>query len=451
MALWCEQAWLAEGWRNNVRLSVENGRISSVEIDAEAAPGDERHAVLLPALPNLHSHAFQRGMAGLVETAGDSDDSFWTWREVMYRFVDRLDPEGLQAIAALAYAEMLESGFGRVGEFHYLHHDVDGRPYGDLAVMAQAIAAAAGETGIGLTLLPVFYAHSGFGGVAPTDGQRRFINDASRFATLLELTRQAVADLDDALVGVAPHSLRATTADELTDIAAMASGAPVHIHIAEQLPEVEACLAWSGARPVEWLYGHADVGPDWCLVHATHITEAERRAIVRSGAVVGLCPITEANLGDGLFPAREFVAEFGRFGVGSDSNVEIDAAAELRLLEYGQRLAHRGRNLLANGAGQSTGASLYRVAAAGGGQALGRPTSGIAVGEPADFVSLKAGDPFFAGRSGDAILDSWIFGGGARLVDCVWRGGVKRVEGGRHIHRDAIDARYRATLHRILA
>lgn len=451
MALWCEQAWLPEGWRNNVRLSVENGRISSVETGVEAAPGDDRHAVLLPALPNLHSHAFQRGMAGLAETAGASDDSFWTWREVMYRFVDRLDPDGMRAIAALAYAEMLESGFGRVGEFHYLHHDVDGRPYGDLSVMAQAIAAAAGETGIGLTLLPVFYAHSGFGGAAPTQGQRRFINDASRFANLLEGVREAVAGLDDAVVGVAPHSLRAATAEELAEVAAMAAGAPIHIHIAEQIPEVEACLAWSGKRPVEWLFDHADVGEDWCLVHATHITDTERRAIVQSGAVAGLCPITEANLGDGLFPAREFVAEGGRFGIGSDSNVEIDAAAELRLLEYGQRLAHRGRNLLADGAGRSTGAGLYRGALVGGGQALGRPTSGIAAGESADLVSLKARDPFFAGRTGDATLDSWIFGGGARLVDYVWRRGTKRVEGGRHIDRDAIDARYRAAMAKLFA
>lgn len=451
MALWCEQAWLAEGWRNNVRLSVENGLISSIETGSEAAPGDQRHAILLPALPNLHSHAFQRGMAGLAETAGDRDDSFWTWREVMYRFVDRLNPDGMQAIAALAYAEMLESGFGCVGEFHYLHHDVDGRPYGDVAAMAQAIAAAAGETGIGLTLLPVFYAHSGFGGIAPTDGQRRFINDVSRFANLLEGVREAVAGLGDAVVGVAPHSLRAATADELVDVAAMAAGAPVHIHIAEQVPEVEACLAWSGARPVEWLFDHADVGSDWCLVHATHVTDTERRAIVQSGAVVGLCPITEANLGDGLFPAREFLAEGGRFGVGSDSNVEIDAAAELRLLEYGQRLAHRGRNLLAGGAAQSTGVSLYRSALAGGGRALGRRAPGIAVGESADLVSLKAGDPFFAGRAGDAILDSWIFGGGARLVDCVWRRGVKRVEGGRHVAREVIDARYRAAMTKLFA
>ncbi|MBN8841995.1 MAG: formimidoylglutamate deiminase [Sphingomonadales bacterium] len=451
MALWCEQAWLSDGWHGRVRLAVENGRISGVETGVDPGPGDERHAIILPALPNLHSHAFQRGMAGLAERAGEGDDSFWTWREVMYRFVDRLDPDGMQAIAALAYAEMLESGFARVGEFHYLHHDVDGRPYGDVAAMAQAIAGAASETGIGLTLLPVFYAHSGFGGAAPTHGQRRFINDVGSFAKLLDRTREAIADLDDAVVGVAPHSLRAATADELPDIVAMAAGAPVHIHIAEQVAEVDACVAWSGARPVEWLMDHAEVGPDWCLVHATHVSDAERRAMARSGAVVGLCPITEANLGDGLFPARAFFAEGGRFGVGSDSNVEIDAVAELRLLEYGQRLGDRGRNLLAGGAGRSTGANLYRGALAGGGQALGRPTKGLADGEAADFISLKADDPYFAGRRGDAILDSWIFGGGARLVDCVWRSGAKRVEGGRHVARDTIDARYRRVVEALLA
>lgn len=451
MALWCEQAWLAEGWAENVRLTIADGHVGAIEVAAPPQPGDDRHAILIPGLPNLHSHAFQRGMAGLAERLGEGDDSFWTWREVMYRFVDRLDPDGMRAIAALAYAEMLESGFTRVGEFHYLHQSPDGRPYGDVAAMAQAIAAAADETGIGLTLLPVFYAHSGFGGAAPTAAQRRFVNDLDSYAALIEASRAAVAGLGDAIVGVAPHSLRAVTAAELTAVAAMAAGAPLHIHIAEQIAEVEACRAWSGARPVEWLMANAEVGADWCLVHATHVTEAEWRAIAQSGAVVGLCPITEANLGDGLFPAREFLADGGRFGVGSDSNVEIDAAAELRLLEYGQRLAHRGRNLLAGGAGRSTGAALHQAAQAGGGQALGQAGHGIATGAAADLVSLTAADPALAARRGDAILDSWIFGRGARLVDCVWRRGVQCVTGGRHVARAAIDARYRAAMQALLA
>ena len=451
MALWCEQAWLAEGWAENVRLTIADGHVGAIEVAAPPQPGDDRHAILIPGLPNLHSHAFQRGMAGLAERAGEGDDSFWTWREVMYRFVDRLDPDGMRAIAALAYAEMLESGFTRVGEFHYLHQSPDGRPYGDVAAMAQAIAAAADETGIGLTLLPVFYAHSGFGGAAPTAAQRRFVNDLDSYAALIEASRAAVAGLGDAIVGVAPHSLRAVTAAELTAVAAMAAGAPLHIHIAEQMAEVEACRAWSGARPVEWLMANAEVGADWCLVHATHVTEAEWRAIAQSGAVVGLCPITEANLGDGLFPAREFLADGGRFGVGSDSNVEIDAAAELRLLEYGQRLAHRGRNLLVGGAGRSTGAALHQAAQAGGGQALGQAGHGIATGAAADLVSLTAADPALAARRGDAILDSWIFGRGARLVDCVWRRGVQCVAGGRHVARAAIDARYRAAMQALLA
>lgn len=451
MALWCEQAWLAEGWAENVRLTIADGHVGAIEVAAPPQPGDDRHAILIPGLPNLHSHAFQRGMAGLAERAGEGDDSFWTWREVMYRFVDRLDPDGMRAIAALAYAEMLESGFTRVGEFHYLHQSPDGRPYGDIAAMAQAIAAAADETGIGLTLLPVFYAHSGFGGAAPTAAQRRFVNDLDSYAALIEASRAAVAGLGDAIVGVAPHSLRAVTAAELTAVAAMAAGAPLHIHIAEQIAEVEACRAWSGARPVEWLMANAEVGADWCLVHATHVTEAEWRAIAQSGAVVGLCPITEANLGDGLFPAREFLADGGRFGVGSDSNVEIDAAAELRLLEYGQRLAHRGRNLLAGGAGRSTGAALHQAAQAGAGQALGQAGHGIATGAAADLVSLTAADPALAARRGDAILDSWIFGRGARLVDCVWRRGVQCVTGGRHVARAAIDARYRAAMQALLA
>jgi len=283
-----------------------------------------------------------------------------------------------------------------------------------------------------------------------SERQRRFGHEVEAYLRLLDTLR---ADAGESVrIGCALHSLRAVPETAMREVlAGLPNDARIHIHIAEQVAEVDACVAWSGARPVEWLMDHAEVGAAWCLVHATHVSDAERRAIARSGAVVGLCPITEANLGDGLFPARAFLAEGGRFGVGSDSNVEIDAVAELRLLEYGQRLGDRGRNLLAGGAGRSTGANLYRGALAGGGQALGRPTKGLADGEAADFISLKADDPYFAGRRGDAILDSWIFGGGARLVDCVWRGGAKRVEGGRHVARDMIDARYRRVVEALLA
>jgi len=446
MRLWFEAALLPEGWRDHVRVTVADGLIVQVLPDTLPAPDDERHGPAIPGLANLHSHAFQRGIAGLTERAGSGSDSFWTWREAMYRFVDRLDPEGLRAIAALAYVEMLESGFTRVGEFHYLHHDRDGQRYADRAAMSCAIAEAARESGIALTLLPVFYAHAGFGGTPPTQGQRRFVHDLDGYATLLEAAGKVIADLEGAVLGVAPHSLRAVLPEELSQITALLLQGPVHIHIAEQMAEVDDCLAWSGQRPVEWLFDHASVDRRWCLVHATHVTPEELGRIADRQAVVGLCPITEANLGDGIFPARAFLNKGGRIGVGSDSNVEIDAAAELRLLDYGQRLQHRGRNLLAGGPGQSTGGSLFRAVQGGGAQASGQQPHGLAVGAPADIVAFRPDHSVLVERREDAILDSWIFAGGKALVDSVWRHGRRRVSEGRHLARPAIEARYRRTL-----
>lgn len=435
--------WLGDaGWHKATRLFVEGGRIASVEYDTEALPTDQRHAIGLPGLPNLHSHAFQRGMAGLAEHATGSEDSFWTWRDAMYRFVDRITPDDMHAVAAMAQIEMLESGFTRVGEFHYLHHAPDGTRYADPAAMAVALAAAAADSGIGLTLLPVFYAQSGFGGAAPTTGQRRFINDRDGFARLLAASADALSGLPDAVLGIAPHSLRAVSPDDLAALPAMTDG-PIHIHIAEQLKEVDDCLAWSGARPVEWLLDRSDVDARWCLVHATHMTPSETARAARSGAIAGLCPITEANLGDGIFPAVEWLAAGGRFGVGSDSNVLIDAIEELRLLDYGQRLTRRVRNPLTRQG--SSGGRLYRDALSGGMQALGAP------GDAADFVTLDATHPALIGRDGDALLDALVFAAGRGAIDGVWRRGKRLVAGGRHIARDAVAARYRTTLTRLLA
>ncbi|WP_296596044.1 formimidoylglutamate deiminase [Phenylobacterium sp.] len=445
--LWFEHALLADGWATRVRVETSAGFVAAIQVDAEPKAGDERGGIAVPGLPNLHSHAFQRAMAGLTEVGGPQGDSFWTWREVMYRFVAQLSPDDVQAIAAQAFLEMLESGFTRVGEFHYLHHDSDGRPYADPAEMAGRIAAAAEETGIGLTLLPVFYAHSAFGGAAPTEGQRRFVSDLGGYVRLHEATRAALAGLPDAVVGVAPHSLRAVTEDELRLVADLAQ--PIHIHIAEQVREVDDCLAWSGARPVEWLQDRFAVDDRWCLVHATHVTERERRRIATRGAVAGLCPVTEANLGDGVFPAARYLAEGGAFGVGSDSNVRIDAAEELRLLEYGQRLTRRARNVLAGEQGAATGATLYRKALAGGGQALGVPqAAGLAVGAAADLVSLPVDHEAYAARSGDAWLDSRVFAGGP--LEHVWRRGRRVVADGRHVARGPVSARYGQTLARLL-
>ncbi|MER9326901.1 formimidoylglutamate deiminase [Mesorhizobium sp. M0488] len=442
--IFAEQALLPNGWHSNVRLTLANGRIADVELNSAASADDERHSILLPGMPNLHSHAFQRGMAGLAELRGPSADSFWSWREVMYRFALSMTPDQVEAVAAQLYVEMLEAGFSRVGEFHYLHHDRDGKPYANPAEMAERIAAAASETGIGLTLLPVFYAHSSFGGAAPNDGQRRFINDVTRFSRLVEKSRECVRTLNQAVVGVAPHSLRAATPEELTAVAAMAPDGPVHIHVAEQVKEVDDCLAWTGARPVEFLLGHAKVDQRWCLIHATHMTDAETIAMARSGAIAGLCPITEANLGDGTFAAPLFREHGGRFGVGSDSNVLIGLPDELRQLEYSQRLAHRARNVLAV-AGGSTGRALFDAALDGGSIALGAGAWQIAVGASADMVSLDANTPSLAGKTGDAILDAWIFANGSK-VDCVWVHGNKQVSGGRHTRGEAIARRFRSVM-----
>lgn len=442
------EAMLPDGWAHDVRVTIADGVILSVQCGVAAGPDDERHAIALPGMPNLHSHAFQRGMAGLAEVAGPGDDSFWTWREVMYRFATRVSPDDLLSIAAMAYVEMLEAGFTRVGEFHYLHHAPGGAPYANRSAMSAAIVAAAAETGIALTHLPVFYAHGGFGGAALGERQARFAHDLDGFALLLDGARAACAALPDAVVGIAPHSLRAVTPEELAALETLAPEAPIHIHIAEQMREVEDCLAWSGARPVEWLLDHAAVDARWCLVHATHMTAMETARLARSGAVAGLCPITEANLGDGIFPAVDFRTAGGRFGVGSDSNVLIDAAEELRLLEYGQRLERRARNLL--GGGGSSGDTLWRAAVDGGARALGA-ASGITAGNAADIVSLDRDHPALVARGGAALTDALVFASARGAVDCVWRRGVKRVTGGRHVARAAVARRYADCLGGLLA
>ncbi len=440
-SLHAETALLGDGWKQNVRLVFSGGRITAVDTGAAPQHGDELHKVIVPAMPNLHSHAFQRAMAGMAEVRGPADDSFWSWRTVMYHFALSMTPDHVEAIAAQLYMEMLEAGFSRVGEFHYLHHDKDGGAYANIAEMAERIGAASAETGIGLTLLPVFYAHSGFGGAAPSGGQRRFINSLESFSRLMEGCRKVTSRLAGAKLGVAPHSLRAVTPEQLADVATMAGGAPIHIHIAEQVKEVEDCIAHTGARPVEWLLDTAAVDERWCLIHATHMTPDETRDVARSGAIAGLCPITEANLGDGIFAASEFLAAGGRLGVGSDSNVSISLPEELRTLEYSQRLLRRARNVIAEPS-QSTGRRLFDEALKGGNIALDG-SAGLAVGNEADFVTLDiSAVPYL---SQDFLLDSWIFAGSV-AVDCVWVGGRKQVQGGRHISRDAISRRFRSAM-----
>lgn len=445
--LWFETALLPSGWAKSVRIEMAVGLIVKVETEVPPQPEDERHGVALPGLTNVHSHGFQRGMAGLAEYRGASDDDFWSWREVMYRFLDHLTPDDVEVINAQAYVEMLESGFTHVGEFHYLHNDVDGARYANPAEMAERVTAAADATGIGLTLLPVFYAHSDFGGAAPKHGQRRFLSDIDGFTALFEASKSALPS--DAVLGVAPHSLRAVTAEELQALCQLHPSGPIHIHAAEQVKEVEASLAFSGARPIEWLLDNTELDARWCLIHATHMTDAETDSLAKSGAVAGLCPVTEANLGDGIFPALHYLGAGGRIGIGTDSNILIGVAEELRALEYSQRLRHQARNVLASDQQPSVGGRLFNAALAGGAQALGI-TSGIAAGMRADIITLNLEHPSLYGRSSDQLLDSWIFAANQNCIDTVWRHGRKLVSQGRHIAAEPIKTRYKQTLKRIL-
>ena len=442
-------ALLPDGWADDVAVTLKDGRIAGVAIGA--ALQGQRVDCLLPAMVNLHSHAFQRAMAGMTEYRSAGQDSFWTWRTLMYRFLDRLSPDDVQAIAAMVMLEMSEAGYAAVAEFHYLHHAPGGHTYGDLAEMSARIAAAAAETGLGLTHLPVLYERGGCDGRALTAGQLRFGNDPERFGKLWQAAAKVLAHLPaDTVLGVAPHSLRAASPTGIAAAASLNPLTPIHIHVAEQVAEVAEVQAATGARPVEWLIGNTDLSARWCLIHATQMEPFETVAMARSGAVAGLCPITEANLGDGIFDGVRFRAHSGAFGVGSDSNVRISLSEELRLLEYSQRLAGKGRAMLAD-ADRSTGRVLYEGACHGGALAGGRDGGAIAVGKWADLVALDCSGPDLGASQGDMILDAFLFAGDDRMVAEVWSAGRHVVTGGRHAGREAIIGRYRATMARVRA
>lgn len=451
-AIHASVALLAEGWSKDVRVEIgTDGRIASVVPGAAFMPGAVRVPFLLPALSNLHSHTFQRAMAGLTEMRGPSEhDSFWTWREVMYRFLDVLTPDEIEAIAAFAFMEMQEAGFSALAEFHYLHNRPGGGAYEDPAELSARMAAAAETTGIGLTLLPVHYAQGGVDGRPLAGGQLRFRNDLASFEILLSRIPGIVGALPaDASWGVAPHSLRAVSRGGLNHLASLAPDRPLHMHIAEQEKELDETRAVFGARPVKWLLSEHDVSARWCLIHCTHMNPAETEGLARSGAVAGLCPVTEANLGDGIFDGARFLASGGSFGVGSDSNIRISVAEELRQLEYSQRLRDRLRVVLAP-SGQSAGDVLYRKALAGGAQALGRESGSIEPGKWADLVALDLDAAGFAPLANAAALDAWIFSAGNAAVSDLWSAGRHRVKGGRHVAREAIAVRYRDCLTSVL-
>ena len=449
MRLFAADALTPHGWLREVGIDIDaEGTIVRVEPNSRRDGAERVAGPLLPGMPNLHSHAFQRALAGRTGHANANGDSFWTRRRAMYAFLDRLDADAFEAIAAQAYVEMLKSGYTAVAEFHYVHHDQRGKPYADPAELAHRITAAAGAAGIALSLLPVFYAHSDFGGVPSTDGQRRFLHTVDSFARVVaSLAREAgEATAAGWRLGIAPHSLRAVTPDELAAIVALVPrGAPIHIHAAEQQDEVAACVAWSGARPVEWLLEHAGLDARWCVVHATHMTPDETRRLAASGAIAGLAPTTEADLGDGTFSARSYLDAQGAFGVGSDSNTCIDPYAELRQLEWSQRLSRHARNVL-GAADVPVGQALYAAAARGGATALGHPTGAIAPGCRADFVVLDADDPALAAQPVRAVLDAAVFGPCRAPVRDVMVRGRWVVRDGRHPQEHAVLARYRACL-----
>ena len=441
-----DHLWRTDGWQAQATFGVDaRGRVTTTD-----AAGESLGAWVLPGMANLHSHAFQRAMAGLAERKGPAEDSFWSWRETMYTFAAAIGPEAVQAIAAQLYVEMLKAGYTQVCEFHYLHHQPDGTPYAQPEAMSLALIEAAREAGIALTLLPVLYMSGGFDGRALGARQRRFGHTVESYLRLLETLHKH--ESDDLQVGMALHSLRAVPEAAMRQVLASdaAKSGPIHIHIAEQIGEVQDCLALRGARPVEWLFEHAAVDPRWCLVHATHLTGAETTQLARSGAVAGLCPTTEANLGDGIFPLAAYRDAGGALGIGSDSHISISPVEELRWLEYGQRLATRHRNVAARQPGDSVGESLWGAALRGGAQASGFAVGELREGARADLIVLDETSPLLATRDARSVLDSFLFAGNTPLVRHVMTSGRWQVRDFRHRDEERIAARYRRTVARLL-
>ena len=441
------RALVGGAWQEDVLIGVDaDGFIEEVIKDVQDKGAEPLRGAVVPGMANLHSHAFQRAMAGLTETRGSPLDDFWSWRELMYRFVERITPEQAQAIARHLYIEMLRNGYTAVAEFHYVHNDAQGRPYAGRGEMLRRHLEAAREAQIAITLLPSLYAWSDFGAKPLQPRQKRFRSDASGVLNLVETARGWAANDPDACVGVSPHSLRAADPGGLRElvagITAIDPGAPIHIHAAEQTKEVDDCLAWSGKRPVEWLLDNMPVDARWCLVHATHLEPGETRALAASRAIAGLCPTTEGNLGDGIFALAEYREAGGRYGIGGDSHVSRDPAEELRLLEYFQRVTKRKRNIVTSEQSLSVGTTLWREAAAGGAQALGRRMGAIAPGLRADLVILDpvAGDP----------LNALIFSGERNIVRDVMVGGRWVVRDGHHRSADDAHSNYNRVLKELL-
>jgi formimidoylglutamate deiminase len=433
-AYFASRALLPTGWAHNVRLDVDaHGQLAQVTTNADPDGCLRLHGDVVPGMPNLHSHAFQRAMAGLAEVAGDPQDSFWTWRDLMYRLVQRLTPEQVGVIARQLYIEMLKGGYTQVAEFHYLHHTPEGKAYSDRGEMTGRLSEAALEAGIGMTLLPVLYSYAGFGAQPAQAGQRRFIQNAESYLEQQQVIARQLAGQPLQNQGLCFHSLRAVELGQMQQIlAASDQTLPVHIHIAEQQKEVNDCLAWSGQRPVAWLYEHLPVDNRWCLVHATHLDREELEQLARSKAVAGLCPTTEANLGDGIFPGDSYLHHQGRWGIGSDSHVSLNVVEELRWFEYGQRLRDQRRNRLTTPEQPAVADVLYQQALRGGAQACGTAIGKLAVGYRADWLVLDGDDPYLASAPDASILNRWLFAGGKEQIRDVFVAGRQVIEQGHH-------------------
>lgn len=440
--IFAKHALLASGWNEDVIISVKEGEIIDIVSGQACSQTDYRYDVVLAGMPSVHSHAFQRAMAGYSERRLSPVDSFWSWRREMYRLALSLTPDQVRIIASQLYMELLEAGFTHIGEFHYLHHHIDGSVYEDVAEMAAQIVEAAAITNINLTLLPVFYAHSNFGGQPPAAGQVRFISDLDLYEKLLDKSRYHIAKLSNASLGVAPHSLRAVTPEELNYILNIAGDMPIHMHIAEQVKEVEDCQLWSaGKRPVEWLLDNYQISDNWCLIHATHMNDSEAAGVAASGATVALCPLTEGSLGDGIFNIKPYLANNGSLAIGTDSNVYISVREELRQLEYALRLGNRERNIVAT-LNRSNGRTLFDKTLAGGERAL-KCAAAIAVGNSLNLVALDMQGQDWI--KNDYIIDNWLFVGNLK-VDAVWADGKLVVEAGVHKARHLIEPAFKALM-----
>jgi formimidoylglutamate deiminase len=445
--LFANAALLDDGWRENVRLTIADGEIRHIQESAVADPDDERVDTILPGMPNGHSHAFQRAMAGRAERRHPSGDDFWAWRLTMYSLAERLNPEQLLAIATLAYMEMLEAGYTSVAEFHYLHNKRGGKPQVPAHLLAEVHSEAASMAGIRLTLIPTLYMANGFDGAALTEAQLRFTNTTESFLKLVDGIRSRETAHT---TGLGIHSLRAVPADALRNVVNHANSempnAPVHIHIAEQQREVDECILSTGQRPVEWLLNHHDIDERWCLIHATHATAEELQGIAERRATIILCPTTEANLGDGVFNYSNFVPNGGQIGIGSDSQISINPWQELQLLEYSQRLTQRARYIAASDESPNTGRALFDAALRGGRVAVGKACDDLAEGKAADLIALNMSDPRLAGLACDELIDALIFANPRNPIDAVMVGGEWKTWSGQHTKHELIVSNFRDKL-----